>query len=112
MAGRTTRAGRDDDSDDREPEEPPAVSAAEAAGIAVRHIVELTTREPRGATSVVPTDDGWRVEVEVVEDRRIPSSTDTLALYQVDIDLDGMLLSYRRTRRYPRGSSDGGSGPR
>jgi hypothetical protein len=63
-----------------------------------------------GATSVMPTDDGWTVEVEVVEDRRIPSSTDMLALYEVVLDLDGELLSYRRTRRYVRGVGDSGSG--
>jgi hypothetical protein len=86
----------------------PAVSAAEAADVALRHIVELTRRDPVGVTSVEPTEEGWLVEVEVVEAVRIPSSSDMLAAYAVEIDLDGTLLSYRRTRRYPRGRSDSG----
>ncbi|MFF0813752.1 gas vesicle protein [Rhodococcus sp. NPDC003318] len=98
-----------DDVDDRD-SEPTSLSAAEAAGVAIRHISELTTREPVGATSVSPTDDGWLVEVEVVEDRRIPTSADMLALYEVEIDLGGELLSYSRTRRYARGASDPGRG--
>lgn len=46
------------------------------------------------------------MEVEVVDDRHIPPpSADMLALYEVVLDLDGELLSYRRTRRYRRGSA-------
>nr|WP_271210936.1 gas vesicle protein [Rhodococcus wratislaviensis]GLK36562.1 hypothetical protein GCM10017611_34190 [Rhodococcus wratislaviensis] len=90
-------------------EEPPPLPAPEIAEIATRDIAQLTGKKPLGATSVMPTDDGWTVEVEVVEDRRIPSSTDMLAMYEVVLDLDGELLSYRRTRRYVRGVGDGGS---
>ncbi|MBF4480462.1 Gas vesicle synthesis protein GvpO [Rhodococcus rhodochrous J3] len=88
---------------------PPAISAAEAASAALTHLKELTSKEAQGVTSVEPTEDGWVVEVEVVEDRRIPSSADMLALYEVEIDLDGNLLAYKRTRRYGRGSSDIGA---
>ena len=57
-------------------------------------------------TGVAPTDeDGWIVEAEIVEDRRIPSSADMLALYEIEIDADGKLLAYRRTRRYRRGEA-------
>ncbi|MCJ0902586.1 gas vesicle protein [Rhodococcus sp. ARC_M6] len=91
-------------------EQEPPLPAPEIAEIATRDIAQLTGKKPLGATSVMPTDDGWTVEVEVVEDRRIPSSTDMLALYEVVLDLDGELLSYRRTRRYVRGVGDSGSG--
>ncbi|MFC0446816.1 gas vesicle protein [Rhodococcus jostii] len=91
-------------------EQPPPLPAPEIAQVALRDITQLTGKKPLGATSVMPTDDGWTVEVEVVEDRRIPSSTDMLALYEVVLDLDGQLLSYRRTRRYVRGVGDSGSG--
>lgn len=47
----------------------------------------------------------------MVEDRRIPSSTDMLALYEVVLDMDGELLSYKRTRRYSRGAGDGAGRP-
>lgn len=87
-------------------EEPPPLPAEDIAELAMRDITQLTGRQPLGATAVVPTDEGWTVEVEVVEDRRIPSSTDMLALYEVSLDMDGELLSYRRTRRYSRGTGD------
>ena len=47
--------------------------------------------------------DGWKVHVEVVEVRRIPDTTDVLALYEVQVDEDGDLMGYRRLRRYARG---------
>lgn len=87
-------------------EEPPPLPAEDIAELAMRDITQLTGRQLLGATAVVPTDEGWTVEVEVVEDRRIPSSTDMLALYEVSLDMDGELLSYRRTRRYSRGTGD------
>lgn len=84
------------------------LSAAEAARDGLRQIVELTGKEPESVTGVRPAEDGWRVTVEVVEDRRIPPSTDILATYEAELDGDGELLSYRRVRRYSRGRGDDG----
>jgi gas vesicle protein GvpO len=84
------------------------LSAAQAGQAALRQIAELTGKQPEGVTGVEPGEDGWVVGVEVVEDRRIPSSTDILATYETEIDMDGGLLSYQRVRRYPRGRGDEG----
>jgi hypothetical protein len=80
--------------------------AATAGQAAMSQIAELTGKEPEGVTGVEPSDDGWLVGVEVVEDRRIPSSTDILATYETEIDMDGNLVAYRRLKRYPRGRGD------
>ncbi len=82
------------------------VVAAEAA----RHLLELTGKAAEGVTGFERTDDGWRVEVEVVEVRRIPDTSDVLALYELDVDADGELEGYRRLRRYSRGSTGQESG--
>jgi len=82
---------------------PPAAATA-----ALEHLNELTAYDSQGIVSLEPSDDGWIVGIEVVEDRRIPSSTDLLALYEVEIDTQGDLLSYARKRRYARGKSDSG----
>ena len=87
-------------------QEHPPLPASEIAQVALREVGELVGKSPVGVTSVQPSDDGWTVEVEVVVDRRSPSSTDMLASYVVVLDLDGQLLSYRRTRRYVRGVAD------
>ncbi|MCV7223379.1 gas vesicle protein GvpO [Mycolicibacterium elephantis] len=88
------------------------LSARDAAEAAREFISELNGREPAAMTSVEATDiDGWVVEFEVIEDRRIPSSADVLALYEVELDAGGELLGFRRTRRYLRGQTrDGGNG--
>lgn len=83
-----------------------AASPVEAAAAATEQLRALVAKQTEGTTSMTPTEDGWMVEIEVLEDRRIPSSADMLALYEVEIDLDGNLLAYHRTRRYSRGSSD------
>ena len=83
-------------------------SASRIAAQAQEHISSLTSRTVVGVTSVEPSEQGWLVEVEVVEDPRIPSSSDMLALYEAELDENGDLLAYRRTRRYARGRADAG----
>jgi hypothetical protein len=84
------------------------MSAAQAARSGLRGLADLIGKRPEGVTAVEPTDDGWRVGVEVVEERRVPSTADILAIYQAELDADGRLLSYRRIRRYSRGRGDDG----
>jgi gas vesicle protein GvpO len=86
------------------------LSASDIGMLAVDRLRELTGKPVLGATSVEPIEDGWLVEVEVIEERRIPSSADMLGLYEVELDFDGTLLAYRRTRRYGRGQTSGGTG--
>ncbi|GII92872.1 gas vesicle protein GvpO [Sinosporangium siamense] len=106
---RRAREGREAVRDEREarPRRPThSLTAAAAGGAGLRHIIELTNREAEGVTLVKPAEHGWVVDVEVVEDRRIPSSGDVLAIYEAELDEEGELVSYRRLRRYRRGSGD------
>ncbi len=82
------------------------LSAARVAQMGLHQIAEVTGRQVDGVSAVEPSDDGWVVGIEVVEDRRIPSSTDILAIYQADLDHSGELTSYRRIKRYKRGQGD------
>lgn len=82
------------------------LSAAQAGRKGLEHIADLTGKAPEGVTGVERDEDGWQVFVEVVEDERIPSSADILAMYRTRISPDGDLDSYRRIRRYPRGRGD------
>ena len=99
------------DGDDRRPEPRPArrsgsLTANQAAKEGLRQISELTGKRPEGVTGLESTDGGWVVGVEVVEDRRIPSSSDILATYEAEFGTAGELLSYRRRQRYSRGRGD------
>jgi hypothetical protein len=87
---------------------PRVLTAASAGKAGLRHIADLTGKETEGVTLVEPVEGGWLVNVEVVEDRRVPSSSDILALYEAEMDTEGNLLSYRRIRRYRRGKGDYG----
>jgi hypothetical protein len=114
MAQRTHKQRSDDDRG--ADEDLPPMTAREAADISREYITEMAGHEPVAMTSVEPTDDdGWIIEFEVIEERRIPSSADILAIYEVEVDADGELLAFRRTRRYHRGqtgSTTNGGGPR
>jgi hypothetical protein len=81
----------------------PTPGASEVATSAARELLELTGKQPEGITGLERTDDGWTVQVEVVEVRRIPDTTDVLALYEVSTDERGQMQGYRRVQRYARG---------
>lgn len=72
-------------------------------------IGDLTGHDVESVISVEHHQDGWQVGVEVVESHRIPDSADILATYQVTLDDEAELVSYRRTERYSRGQTVGRS---
>jgi Gas vesicle synthesis protein GvpO len=84
----------------------PEPSPRRIAGHAAEDLLALTGREAEGVTGMERTDDGWAVQIEVLELRRVPTTTDLLALYEVRTDQRGELTGYRRLRRYARGAAD------
>jgi Gas vesicle synthesis protein GvpO len=83
-----------------------SLTARQAARVALRQVLELTDKQAESIIGVERREDGWTVNIEVVEDRRIPSSADILATYETRLDGDGELMSYRRVKRYSRGRGD------
>ena len=86
------------------------MGATEMVKRAVEQVGTLTGRPIEGVLGVRRNGEegGWRVTLEVVELRRIPDSTDVLASYEVEVDDDGDLREYRRTRRYYRSQVEEG----
>ena len=97
------RAGRERERTAPDVRGSPPIGAMRAARLARHYINEMTGKDPEEVTALLSTEDGgWRADVQVVETRRIPDSTDILAVYQAELDANGELLSYRRIRRYAR----------
>ena len=62
---------------------PKRLTGVQVARSAARQLLELTGTDAEGVTGLERTEDGWKVQVEVVEVRRIPDTTDILAIYEV-----------------------------
>jgi hypothetical protein len=74
-----------------------------AARLAADYVATMTGKEPEGIVSLERADQGgWVIGVEIVETRRIPDSTDILAVYEAELDAEGELVAYRRVKRYSR----------
>ena len=69
-------------------------------------LAELTGMSAESVSSFEQTENGWSLEVEVLELVRVPDTMSLMASYQVDLDPDGQLTGYRRVRRYERGRAD------
>lgn len=85
-------------------------AAGEVARRAAEHLAMLTRRPVEGISAIAREEQGWRVEVEVVEVSRVPSSTDVLGTYAVWVDGAGELLGYERVERFVRGRPGGEEG--
>jgi hypothetical protein len=83
------------------------LSAGAAARRAGAEVAALTHRRPEAVTCIERVNGHWRIGVEVLETKRIPDSADILAIYEVQLEPDGELLSYRRVNRYERGRLHG-----
>ncbi|MEU5226454.1 gas vesicle protein [Streptomyces toyocaensis] len=73
-------------------------------------LAELTGMEAESVSSFEQTEEGWALEVEVLELERVPDTMSLMATYQVELDPDGQLTGYRRVRRYERGRADARGG--
>ena len=71
-------------------------------------LAALLGKEADSVSGLDRSGDGWIVTLEVVEVSRIPSSTDVLASYEVELDGDRNLVRYARRRRYYRSQADDG----
>jgi hypothetical protein len=110
-------AAEQDDHDEPQPaaeqddheEARPGASPGEAKRVvesAREQLTALLDKEPDSVSGLDRNGDGWLVTLEVVELERLPSSTDVLASYELELDGDRRLVRYRRGRRYYRSQAD------
>ena len=79
----------------------------EFARRAMNTLAELVGCPVEGITGIRRNEDGWVVDVEVLEVERVPETSDVLASYEVEIDNDGEIVEFRRLRRYLRTQTEG-----
>ncbi|GGX72238.1 gas vesicle protein [Streptomyces minutiscleroticus] len=78
----------------------------EVLRLARAQLTELTGMEAESVSTFERTEDGWSLEVEVLELARVPDTMSLMASYEVTLDPQGEITGYRRVRRYERGRSD------
>ncbi|MGW7465207.1 gas vesicle protein GvpO [Streptomyces xantholiticus] len=102
--GRTTE--NEDNEENADTQQGRPLRSVEVLRTVREQLAELTGMTAEAVSSFARTQDGWRLVVEVLELARVPDTTSLLASYEVEVDSDGELTSYRRTRRYERGRAD------
>lgn len=79
------------------------IAGPEIARLAKEQLAQLTGLKADTVSELAKEADGWSVAVELCELKRIPESSDMLATYDALLDGNGVLIRYKRTRRYLRG---------
>ncbi|MFF3753235.1 gas vesicle protein [Streptomyces sp. NPDC002018] len=82
------------------------ITAPAAMRQAAGQLAEMLHHTPESVSALKATDNGWSADVEVVELERIPATTSVMASYRVQLDEQGRLVGYERTRRYTKGQVD------
>ena len=98
----------DGDGGSKEREASPSLSAKEMTQAAMEALGDLTGQEPESATGLQWDGESWLVTIDVLELARVPDTTDLLGTYVVQLDDDGNLRGYKRTRRFQRSQAEEG----
>ncbi len=78
------------------------LAVRELGQVALATVQELTGYQPEAVTGLTWDGESWRVLVDVLEMARIPSTTDVIGCYELQLDDHGTLHGYRRIKRYKR----------
>ncbi|MEE2046530.1 MULTISPECIES: gas vesicle protein [Nocardiopsidaceae] len=89
------------------PRSPGRKSMMERLREAREQFEEITGIEVESVSSFERDGEGWSLNLETLELRRVPDTVSMLATYSVELDSDGEIQGYRRVKRYTRGRSDG-----
>ncbi|MFI9250281.1 gas vesicle protein [Streptomyces sp. NPDC053069] len=103
---RETQNSREPQNDTRSEADERRPAPIEVLRQARSQLAELTGLAPESVTSFEQTENGWVLEMEVLELARVPDTMSLMASYEVELDGDGQLTGYRRVRRYERGRAD------
>jgi len=101
----------DDGDDERASLDDAAGADSEPAKIvpqARRALEQLLGREAESVSGFEHENGHWKVNLEVVELRRIPDSSDVLGSYELVLDDKGNVARMTRTRRYQRSEVESG----
>jgi len=79
------------------------LGGGEIAQLAKEQIAALTGLDRGRVSGLGREGDGWLVTVDMVEVKFIPDSMDVMGAYEVQVDAEGSLVTYKRIRRYRRG---------
>ncbi len=73
---------------------------------AVRDLADDLGWQSEAVSGLRRTADGWTATVDVVETSRVPSTTDVIGVYEIDLDEQADMLGFRRLRHDIRGRGD------
>jgi hypothetical protein len=69
---------------------------------ALAEVAQLTGKEAEKVVALRRDGEVWVLDVDVVDIRRVPDTTDFMATYRVHLDEAGNLLELHRVRRFVR----------
>jgi len=78
------------------------MTGMQIANKAKDQLTTLTGLKAETVSAFTKNSDGYQVSVEMLEMVHVPNCLDVLATYEVQLDPQGNIISYLRTRRYHR----------
>jgi hypothetical protein len=83
--------------------ERPTMTGMEIAQVAKQQLADLTGLKADTVSGMSKSEDGWHVNIDMIQMRCVPDCSDMLATYETLVDEQGDLLRYQRTKTFRRG---------
>ncbi len=69
-------------------------------------IKKLLNKEPECISSIEKTNEGWRLECDVLDKKSIPETFDILKVFEFILDKDAKVTNFKQVRKIRRGTID------
>ena len=75
-----------------------AIEMMSLAERAKEQLAEVTGFSPVAAVGGFKDEEGWHIQVDVLEMARLPESTDIIGTYMVTLDPEGNMVKFKKKR--------------
>lgn len=72
---------------------------------AEKELKEILGKKPEGVISIRRNEEGWNVQVEILEKERIPDTESLIGIYELEMNQEGEIEEYKRISKKKKGET-------
>lgn len=70
---------------------------------ALPQIKEMLKKEPESISNIEKTNEGWKIQCEILEKKSVPETFDLLKVFEFKLDNNAKVIGFTQLRKIRRG---------